>query len=509
MNGKAKWVRVSWMASALLPLVAGFATAANLNPTPSQTNQPNQQDQQVAPSDQQATMSSQQPGQYQPQLERAKDLIGAKVVNDKGERLGTIEDVVLTPDRSAVNYVVLSNGGTWGMGGKYFAVPLSQFKLQAGENGKILVLNGITRADLDQAKGFDKDHWPATASPNWLGINRGAAVAPSASQPQPYIAPAPSGNAPTDNRGTSSNQPMDIQHLRLSKILGTKVEDAQGNDVGKLDNAMIDMQQGKVAFGIVSMRHGFLGMNRDFAAVPWTVLDLTSQPGIAKVNVDRDTLAAASFNRDNFPNLADPQYGRQLFDRFHATPYWETPSSLGYIPGQENPMGNPPSEMKAPDMKAPDSSSGMTAPNSNVTPQLIAHKEHKDKEKHVSAYNPSSVETIHGTVRHVGSYRMDGTSQHGVLLTIRTDDGRIVRAQLGPRPWLDRQNVVLHRGDPVTITGSVVQTGRREVVIASQIRTPSTAVDLRTPEGRPLWNPNQYGSAVPSGTYGYQHPYEF
>lgn len=495
MNGKAQWVRVSWMVGALLPLVAGFAGAATLNPTPDQTNPPQQQSQQVAPSPQQ--------GQYQPQLEQAKNLLGAKVVNDRGERLGVIEDVVLTPNRDAVNYVVLSNGGVWGTGDKYFAVPWaqfqSQFRLQPGENGKILVLNGVTRAQLDQAKGFDKSHWPAAASPNWLGIEGNTGMAPSGLQPQPYIAPVPGSNT-----GTSTNQPLDIQHLRLSKMLGMKVEDAQGNDVGKLNNAMIDMRDGKVAFGIVAMHHGFLGMGRDYAAVPWAALNLTSQPGLAKVDVSRETLAAAAFSRNNFPNLADPQYSRQLFDRFHVTPYWETPSTFGYIPGQENQNQNvaPPSGMTA-----PESSSGMAASNSSnaATPQLISHM---DKHAPPAVYNPNTVRTIRGRVEHVGSYKMPGTSMHGVLLTVRTAEGRTVRAQLGPRSWLENQNVVLRRGEPVTITGSAVQTGKHETIIASQIRTPNNTVALRTREGRPLWNPNQYSQANPYGYGLYPRPYE-
>ena len=121
---------------------------------------------------------------------------------------------------------------------------------------------------------------------------------------------------------------------------------------------MIDVQQGKVAYGIVSLRSGFLGMNKDFAAVPWSALDLTSQPGIAKLDADKQTLMAMAFDEDNFPNLADPQYSRQLYERFHATPY---SGALGYVPGEEKPSGTVP---------AP----GMTAPKTEnpPTPRMIA-----------------------------------------------------------------------------------------------------------------------------------------
>jgi sporulation protein YlmC with PRC-barrel domain len=492
MNGQAKWARVSWMAAAVLPLVGGLTSAANLNNSARpQTNQPQQQDQQVA-------TSPEQTAQFQPHLEKAKDLIGAKVVNDKGEQLGTIKDIVLTPDRGAVHYVVLGHDGTWGTGGKFFAVPWSKLSFKPGENEneRLVVLTGVSRADLDQAKGFDKDNWPATASENWLGLERGSSMMPPASPPQPYVAPGATGTS--GNTGSSAAQPIDIQSLRLSKILGEKVQDLQGENIGRLDNVMIDLHQGKLAFGIVSMRHGFLGLDKEFAAVPWTALDLASEPGIAKLNADRDTLAAIAFESDNFPNLADPQYSRQLFERFHATPYWEG-QNLGYIPGEENPNMNPPAGM------APESSPKATAPNSNVTPsEMIGYRG-----KHPMAFNPYTVQTVHGIVQRVGTYDVEGTSAKGVLLRVRTDDGRTLWVQAGPRPYLDRHNLRFHRGDRITITGSAVIQGRHETFVASQIQTPNRVLDLRTADGRPLWNLDQYRMPSASGAYPYRGPYRY
>jgi len=492
MSGKAKWVRVSWMAGTLLPLVAGITSAANINSTQAPANQ---QDQQVA-------TSPDQTPQFQPKLERAKDLIGSKVVNDKGEQLGTIADVVLTPDRGGVNYLVLAHGsGTWGIGDKYFAVPWSQFGVRPGE--RLLVLTGISKADLDRAPGFDKSHWPATASANWLGTAPSSGMMPSGGAPMP--APSGQGMATAPESQAYTGAPVtDIQLLRLSKLFGTTIQSLQGEDLGKLDNAMIDVNQGKVAYGIVAIRHGFLGMNKDFAAVPWTALDLTSQPGIAKLDADRQTLASIAFSRDNFPNLEDPQYSRQLFDRFHATPYWEG-QNLGFIPGQENPSVNPPSsdEMKAPD-------SGMTAPNTAPNSAATEMINYKDKDKHALSYNPNAVETIHGTVRSVGTYHIEGTSIEGVLLHVRADDGRTMRVQAGPRSFVDSQNIRFHRGDPVTITGSVAQTGRHETIVASQIQVANRTLALRAPDGRPLWNMDQYRGPASAREYReYRNSYEF
>jgi len=493
MNGKAKMVRVSWMAGALLPLFAGITGAANMNSTSPQTNQPMQQDQQVATSPEQTPQS-------QSQLERAKDLIGAKVVNERGEQLGTIKDVVLTPDRSGINYVVLSHGRAWGMADKYFAVPWSQFG--AGQNSKTFILKGnISKADLDRAPGFDKKHWPATANENWLGTERSSAMAPSGG-----MMPQGSASMPAEQQGTSRNpmygtaQSTDIQHLRLSKLFRTTVRDAQNENIGRLDNVMIDMNQGKLAYGIVAAHRDSLGRGKEFVAVPWSALDWTGQPGIAKVNVDRQTLASLAFSRNNFPNFADPQYSRQLSERFRIMPYGQTPS-LGFIPGQENQNVNPDqnrnpssSERTAPNsgMVSPDS--GMVPPNAGkaapdttapnvAAPQLVAFG-------YIPAvpYNPSTVQTFRGRVDGVTTAPIQGTSISELYLTVRAENGRTILVDAGPVGFSQHRNITFRRGDAVTVTGSLARVGSRNIFAAAQIRTPYRTLSLRNPDGVPIWN---------------------
>jgi sporulation protein YlmC with PRC-barrel domain len=314
MERNAKSVRVSWMAGALLPLAAGITSAANGSATSSAV--PAQ-----APSAQQAAapMPTAPSG---PRLERAKDLLGAKIVNGQGDQIGVVADVVLTPDRDAVSYVVLSTGWAWGLPDKYFAVPWSQFQLPPGGKGKVLILKGVSWAQLDQAKGFNKAHWPPTASVDWLR------------EEQRYLRPAPGG-------GYAALPPINVQNLRLSKLLGTTVRNPRnGVKLGTLEGVMIDTNQGRVAYGVVVLRHGFLGLNREYAPVPWPALDLIGRPGVAWLDTTKQTLMAVASNRDNFPNLENPRYSRQLEERFPAAPY-RAGQSLGYVPGYVPGEGSP------------------------------------------------------------------------------------------------------------------------------------------------------------------------
>jgi sporulation protein YlmC with PRC-barrel domain len=431
MDGKAKLAWVGWIVVALLPPFARVAGANN--PVQPQACQP---DRQITPTEQ--TRESHL------KLEKATGLIGISVVDNRGTRLGTVDEIVLTPDRNAIDYAVVSYGGVWGVHEKLFAVPWSQFQVRSRE--KALALNG-GRSDVEKAKGLDRNHWPAMAPANWFGTER------NLNEPSQVATPGPEMKTYVGHGNATF---ADLKYRRLSGLVGLPVRNFQGEKLGQLANIMIDVHQGNVAYGIVSMRSGFLGLNKDLAAVPWSAIDFASQPGIARLNADRQTLEAIAFKASHFPNLEDTQYSRQLYERFHATPYWET---LGYVPAEN---------MTNEDYR----SSAARTEDSNYN----------------SSFSPSAVETIRGTVVSVGTFRLEGTSIRGLRLRIKTDDGNAVTVHTGPRSYIENQGIRFHHGDQVTVTGSPEKVGRRNFIVASQITMGDKALDLRTREGKPLWN---------------------
>jgi sporulation protein YlmC with PRC-barrel domain len=94
----------------------------------------------------------------------ASTLKGDDVVDAKGEKLGTIEELMIDLDRGCIAYAVLSFGGFLGMGDKLFAIPWSA--LSVDSMGKRLVLN-VKKERLERAPGFDKSAWPNMADETW------------------------------------------------------------------------------------------------------------------------------------------------------------------------------------------------------------------------------------------------------------------------------------------------------------------------------------------------------
>ena len=59
---------------------------------------------------------------------RTSKVVGATVVNDANETVGTIDDLIVTPG-GQTPYAVLSVGGALGMGTRYVVVPFTSLKI--------------------------------------------------------------------------------------------------------------------------------------------------------------------------------------------------------------------------------------------------------------------------------------------------------------------------------------------------------------------------------------------
>jgi hypothetical protein len=94
----------------------------------------------------------------------ASTLEGDDVVNRQGEKLGTLDEVMLDVPTGRIAYAVLSSGGLLGVGERLYAIPWRALTLDP-EN-KCFVLD-VAKERLQAAPGFDKDHWPTMGDESW------------------------------------------------------------------------------------------------------------------------------------------------------------------------------------------------------------------------------------------------------------------------------------------------------------------------------------------------------
>ena len=79
-----------------------------------------------------------------------RQIMGQSVYNDKKERVGQVEDIIIAPDK-AVSYAIVGAGGFLGLGKHDVAIPVNQFKVKDGK----LVLAGATKETLKAMPEFE------------------------------------------------------------------------------------------------------------------------------------------------------------------------------------------------------------------------------------------------------------------------------------------------------------------------------------------------------------------
>jgi sporulation protein YlmC with PRC-barrel domain len=99
-----------------------------------------------------------------PELMSAHSLRSEDVYNRNSEELGTVKEIMIDMRSGKVAYAVMSFGGFLGVGSKLFAVPWQALTLDT-ENQRFIL--NIDKEQLEDAPGFDKDHWPDMADPKW------------------------------------------------------------------------------------------------------------------------------------------------------------------------------------------------------------------------------------------------------------------------------------------------------------------------------------------------------
>lgn len=96
----------------------------------------------------------------------ATSIIGDDIESPQGESLGTIDNLMINLATGNIEYVVVEFGDFLGVGGKLFAIPFSEFRLD--EEKEVFILNR-DKEYLKNSPGFDKDHWPATNDHSYYG----------------------------------------------------------------------------------------------------------------------------------------------------------------------------------------------------------------------------------------------------------------------------------------------------------------------------------------------------
>jgi sporulation protein YlmC with PRC-barrel domain len=116
---------------------------------------------------------------------------------------------------------------------------------------------------------------------------------------------------------------MKTRALSASTITGDSVKNTEGDRLGHLEEIMIDLDTGRVAYAVLASG-GFLGLGDKFFAIPWDLLTVDTDTHDVIIDVDKASLESApGFDKDNWPETDDRTWMGDVYRYYGRVPYWE------------------------------------------------------------------------------------------------------------------------------------------------------------------------------------------
>jgi hypothetical protein len=158
--------------------------------------------------------------------------------------------------------------------------------------------------------------------------------------PPPGPSGSPTGGA-VENQGTTANP--------VNKILGAPVVNNSGQNLGTLNNMIVNYNAGKVDFGVLSLNQSASGQ---LVPVPWSTLHASStQPLTFTFTGDPAKLQGApSFSQNSWPDVNQSSWRQSIYS-YYGVAYGGGESPAGILVGSVNYPGTTTTYKPANDMQ--------------------------------------------------------------------------------------------------------------------------------------------------------------
>lgn len=111
--------------------------------------------------------------------------------------------------------------------------------------------------------------------------------------------------------------------MTAGTLTGDKVVNRQGEALGSIDEIMLDVTLGRVAYAVMAAG-GFMGLGEKLFAIPWNALTLDTDRKCFVLDATKETLRnAPGFDKDHWPEDADTAWHQSVHQHFGSRPYWD------------------------------------------------------------------------------------------------------------------------------------------------------------------------------------------
>jgi sporulation protein YlmC with PRC-barrel domain len=115
--------------------------------------------------------------------------------------------------------------------------------------------------------------------------------------------------------------------VSASTLAGYRVRNHRNEDLGTIEELMIDPDSGCVAYAVLCFG-AFVGSGDKLYAVPWERLQLDPSDRVLIFDWESDRLEGAPcFDQNDWPDFADSSWEREIHNYYGTRPYWFSKAS--------------------------------------------------------------------------------------------------------------------------------------------------------------------------------------
>ena len=107
--------------------------------------------------------------------------------------------------------------------------------------------------------------------------------------------------------------------LSASSLSSNDVKNTQGENLGHVKDIMLDTENNRIAYYVLSFGGAF-GLGDKLFAIPPEAMRLNTTEKCFNLNVDKELLKKAEgFDKDNWPNMANSTFRSNLYSHYGIT----------------------------------------------------------------------------------------------------------------------------------------------------------------------------------------------
>src|SRR5436190_20933614 len=128
--------------------------------------------------------------------------------------------------------------------------------------------------------------------------------------------------APLFAQTNTSTTTTSSAYIQSSSIIGSKIKDSRGQDVGEIKDVVLDRSSGCLAYVVLSTHGGGTATTTTkTVAAPWTVFSASSEPRVYMTRVEREKIYSAPvWESTRIEEYSRPEYINQVYGYYGVTP---------------------------------------------------------------------------------------------------------------------------------------------------------------------------------------------